>query len=204
VPERDFEELRKRAGIDKALSVRVMPSGADSSAAVTGTLVFVDNQVDRATGSVLLKAEVPNQDRALWPGQFVSVALQLSVDQDAVTIPSEAVVTSGTSTFVYVLDGDKAKRTPVKVGRSAGTLVKIDSGLAGGERVVTEGQTRLRDGATVQLRGATPSGGGRNGGGRNGGGRNGGGQNGGGPNGGSRPAGQAGGATSGGQGGPGR
>jgi multidrug efflux system membrane fusion protein len=103
-----------------------------------------------------------------------------------------------------VLDGDKAKRTPVKVGRSAGTLVKIDSGLAGGERVVTEGQTRLRDGATVQLRGATPSGGGRNGGGRNGGGRNGGGQNGGGPNGGSRPAGQAGGATSGGQGGPGR
>ncbi|MFN8716303.1 MAG: efflux RND transporter periplasmic adaptor subunit [Gemmatimonadaceae bacterium] len=192
VPERDFEELRKRAGIDKALAVRVTPSGTDSSAAVTGTLIFVDNQVDRATGSVLLKAEVPNQDRALWPGQFVTVALQLSVDQDAVTIPSEAVVTSGTSTFVYVLDGDKVKRNPVKVGRPSGTMVKIDSGLVGGERVVTEGQTRLRDGAKVQLRGAAPSGGGR--GGRNGGGRNGGG----------RPGGETGGTTSGSQGGQGR
>lgn len=190
VPERDFEEMRKRAGVDKALAVRVTPSGADSSTAVTGKLTFVDNQVDRATGSVLLKAEVPNQDRALWPGQFVSVALQLSVDQDAVTIPSEAVVTSGTATFVYVLDGDKVKRNPVKVGRPAGTMVKIDSGLVGGERVVTEGQTRLRDGATVQLRGAAPSGGGgRAGGGENGGGRNGG---------------PTGGATSGGQGGQGR
>jgi multidrug efflux system membrane fusion protein len=184
VPERDFEELRKRAGVDKALAVRVTPSGADSSTPVTGKLTFVDNQVDRATGSVLLKAEVPNQDRALWPGQFVSVALQLSVDQDAVTIPSEAVVTSGTSTFVYVLEGDKVKRNPVKVGRPAGTMVKIDSGLVGGERVVTEGQTRLRDGATVQLRGAAPSGGGATGG---------------------RPAGApAGGGTTGGQGGPAR
>jgi multidrug efflux system membrane fusion protein len=129
----------------------------------------------------------------------VSVALQLSVDQDAVTIPSEAVVTSGTSTFVYVLEGDKVKRNPVKVGRPAGTMVKIDSGLAGGERVVTEGQTRLRDGATVQLRGAARSGGaGRTGGGENGGGENGGGENG------SRTGGQTGGATSGGQGGQGR
>lgn len=159
VPERDFEEMRKRAGVDQALSVRVTPNGADSATAIAGKLAFVDNQVDLATGSVLLKAEVPNQDRALWPGQFVSVAMQLSVDQDAVTIPSEAVVTSGTSTFVYVLDGDKVKRTPVKVGRPSGTMVKIDSGLAGGERVVTEGQTRLRDGAKVQLRGAKPSGG---------------------------------------------
>lgn len=166
VPERDFEEMRRRAGLDKALGVKVTANGADTANALDGRLAFVDNQVDRATGTVLLKASVPNEDRALWPGQFVSVALQLSVDQDAVTIPSEAVVTSGTSTFVYVLDGDKVKRTPVKVGRPAGTLVKIDSGLVGGEKVVTEGQTRLSDGAKVQLRGAPRAGG--NGGGSNG------------------------------------
>jgi membrane fusion protein, multidrug efflux system len=154
VPERDFEEMRRRAGLDSRLQVKVRPNGIDTTQVILGELTFVDNQVDQATGSVLLKARVANADRALWPGQFVSVALELSVDQDAITIPSEAVVTTGTSTFVYVLDGDKAVRTAVKVGRPSGTLVKIDSGLVGGEQVITEGQTRLRDGATVQLRGA--------------------------------------------------
>lgn len=151
VPERDFEELRARAGLDKALKVKVLP-GPDTTKVITGVLTFVDNQVDRATGSVLLKARVANEDRLLWPGQFVSVALQLSVDEDAITIPSEAVVTSGTSSFVYTMEDGKAKRMAVKVGRPAGTRVKIDSGLVGGEQVITEGQARLRDGAKVQLR----------------------------------------------------
>ncbi|MCO4101147.1 MAG: efflux RND transporter periplasmic adaptor subunit [Gemmatimonas sp.] len=151
VPERDFEEMRTRAGLDKALKVKVLP-GPDTTKVITGVLTFVDNQVDRATGSVLLKARVANEDRLLWPGQFVSVALQLSVDEDAITIPSEAVVTSGTSSFVYTMEDGKAKRMAVKVGRPAGTRVKIDSGLVGGEQVITEGQARLRDGAKVQLR----------------------------------------------------
>ncbi|MFY7920861.1 MAG: efflux RND transporter periplasmic adaptor subunit [Gemmatimonas sp.] len=151
VPERDFEELRTRAGLGKALAVKVLP-GPDTSAVITGVLAFVDNQVDRATGSVLLKARVANEDRLLWPGQFVNVALQLSVDKDAITIPSEAVVTSGTNSFVYIMENGEAKRTTVKVGRAAGTRVKIDSGLVGGEQVITEGQARLRDGAKVQLR----------------------------------------------------
>ena len=165
VPERDFEEMRTRAGLDKALKVKVLP-GPDTTKVITGVLTFVDNQVDRATGSVLLKARVANEDRLLWPGQFVSVALQLSVDEDAITIPSEAVVTSGTSSFVYTMEDGKAKRMAVKVGRPAGTRVKIDSGLVGGEQVITEGQARLRDGAKVQLRkpaGTRAGRGGRNG-----------------------------------------
>ena len=167
VPERDFEELRKRAGLDTALAVKVLPNAVDTSCAVTGALTFVDNQVDRATGSVLLKASVANADRSLWPGQFVTVQLLLSVDENAITLPSEAIITSGTSTFVYLMEDGKAKRLPVKVGRAAGTLVKIDSGLVGGEQVIVEGQARLRDGAAVQLR--KPAGEGRPGGGRNGG-----------------------------------
>jgi multidrug efflux system membrane fusion protein len=177
VPERDFEELRNRAGLDKALGVQVIPNTSDTAHVVTGALTFVDNQVDRATGSVLLKARVANEDRHLWPGQFVTVKLQLSVDENAITLPSEAVVTSGTNTFVYLMEAGKAKRAPVKVGRAAGTLVKIDSGLVGGEQVIVEGQARLRDGAPVQLR--KPAGAGGNGGrrgARNGGSRNGAGQ----------------------------
>ncbi len=152
VPERDFEELRRRAGVDQKLRVRIMPGGGDSTNAIDGTLTFVDNQVDRSSGSVLLKATAPNQDRALWPGQFVNVALTLSVDSDAVTVPSQAVVTSGSNTFVYTMVDNVARRTPVKVGRQAGLLSKIDSGLVGGEQVIVEGQTRLTDGAKVQLR----------------------------------------------------
>jgi multidrug efflux system membrane fusion protein len=151
VPERDFEELRRRAGLDKELVVKVT-AGGDTTAIATGTLTFIDNQVDQATGSVLLKARVPNNDRALWPGQFVTVTMELSVDRNAITIPSQAVMTSGTNTFVYVMQDGKAIRTPIKVGRQAGDVVKIDSGLAGGESVIVEGQTRLQDGVKVQLR----------------------------------------------------
>lgn len=154
VPERDFEEMRRRSGLDRPLAARVTPAG-DTARTVSGTLTFIDNVVDRATGSVLLKARVANETRELWPGQFVSVALQLNVDQDAVTVPTVAVVTTATGAYVYTLDAQsKAKRVPVKVGRQAGVLTKIDSGLAGGEQVIVEGQSRLSDGAKVELRSA--------------------------------------------------
>jgi len=161
VPERDFAELRSRAGLNKPLTVSVRPNVGDSSRATTGTLTFVNNSVDAANGSVLLKARVENVDRNLWPGEFVTVGLQLSVDVDAVTVPPEAVVTSASGTFVYVLEDGKARRIGVKVGRQSGVSIKIDSGLAGGEEVIVEGQNRLSDGAKVELRSAMPSGGGR-------------------------------------------
>ena len=159
VPEQAFEEMRRRSGLDQALLVNIVPNVGDSSQKITGTLTFIDNAVDRATGTVLLKARVPNADRSLWPGQFVSVGLELSVDQDAITVPSEAVVTTTNGAFVYVVEDGKAKRVVVKVGRPAGTLVKLDSGLVGGEQVIIEGQNRLQDGAKVELRGSLSKGG---------------------------------------------
>jgi len=159
VPEQAFEEMRRRSGLDQALLVNIVPNVGDSSQKITGTLIFIDNAVDRATGTVLLKARVPNADRSLWPGQFVSVGLELSVDQDAITVPSEAVVTTTNGAFVYVVEEGKAKRVVVKVGRPAGTLVKLDSGLVGGEQVIIEGQNRLQDGAKVELRGSLSKGG---------------------------------------------
>ncbi len=154
VPEQAFEEMRRRSGLDKALSVNIVPNVGDSSKKITGTLSFIDNAVDRATGTVLLKARVPNVDRSLWPGQFVSVGLELAVDQDAITVPSEAVVTTTNGAFVYLVVDGKAKRMPVKIGRPSGTLVKLDSGLVGGEEIIVDGQSRLQDGAKVELRGA--------------------------------------------------
>lgn len=153
VPERDFAEMRNRAGLNKPLTVTVRPNVGDSSRVTTGTLTFVDNVVDRATGSVLLKARVDNRDRNLWPGQFVTVGLELDVDKDAVTVPAEAVVTSASGSFVYVFQEGAAKRVAVAAGRQAGGVVKIDSGLTGGEQVIVEGQNRLSDGAKVELRG---------------------------------------------------
>ena len=165
VPERDFEEMRKRAGLDKPLKVKVTPSAADTARSVIGQLTFINNVVDRATASVLLKARVENESRALWPGQFVSVGLELSVDSSAITVPTVAVVTTAAGSFVYtVSDSSKAKRHAVKVGRVLGARTKIDSGLVGGEQLIVDGQTRLTDGAKVEIRRPVAPGGGRNGG----------------------------------------
>ena len=164
VPERDFAEMRSRAGLDKPLTVSVRPNVGDSTHRTTGTLAFINNVVDRATGSVLLKARVSNQDRNLWPGQFVTIGLELSVDRNAVTVPAEAVVTTASGSFVYVVDSGTAKRVGVKVGRQSGGAVKLDSGLVGGEQVIVEGQNKLSDGAKIELRSTAPSTGGAAGG----------------------------------------
>jgi multidrug efflux system membrane fusion protein len=154
VPERDFVEMRSRAGLDKPLAVAIQPSVGDTSRRVQGTLAFVDNTVDRQSGTVLLKARVDNATRDLWPGQYVTIGLELSVDQDAVTVPTEAVVTTGAGSYVYVIDNGKAKRVSVTVGRQSGSHMKIESGLLGTEQVIVEGQTRITDGAKVELRSA--------------------------------------------------
>ena len=168
VPERDFAEMRNRAGLDKPLTVTVRPNVGDSTHHTKGTLSFINNVVDRATGSVLLKARVANEQRNLWPGQFVTIGLELSVDSNAVTVPAEAVVTTASGTYVYVFEDGTAKRVNVKVGRQSATVVKLDSGLVGGEQVIVEGQNRLSDGAKVDLRTNAPLNGGRGGRGRGG------------------------------------
>lgn len=154
IPEREFSEMRRRSGVNAPLDVAVRPGVlSDSARAIGAKLAFVDNAINQATGSVALKARAPNLDGALWPGQFVNIALQLSVDSNAVTVPTQAVVTSQTGTFVFVIDAaNKAKRRPIKVGRTSGSVVVIAEGLDGGETVITDGQNRLNDGATVEIR----------------------------------------------------
>jgi multidrug efflux system membrane fusion protein len=128
-----------------------------------GTLSFLDNAVDTTTGTILLKGSFPNTDNALWPGEFVRVRARLTTERNSLVVPAPAVVSGQKGNFVFVIwkDGTAIAR-PVQVRRTTATLAVLDGGIEAGDRVVTDGQIRLRDGAKVQIKaapvdtGATP------------------------------------------------
>jgi multidrug efflux system membrane fusion protein len=112
-----------------------------------GDLTFVDNSVDETTGTILLKATFPNEDDALWPGQFVQVKLTLSELTNAVVVPSQAVQTGQNGQFIYVVQGDSTnhivEERPVQTGITYKNETVVTKGLSAGETVVTDGQLRL-------------------------------------------------------------
>lgn len=115
-----------------------------------GKLVFIDNTVNTSTGTVMLKAEVPNKNVQLWPGQYVGVTVQLTVQPNAVVIPSTAIQSSEQGNFVYKVVDDTAVVQPVTVNRQIGDLVVISTGLNGGERVITRVSRNLRPNMKVK------------------------------------------------------
>ena len=118
-----------------------------------GPLAFVDNAVDPASGTLLLKGELPNRDGLLVPGQFVDVRLVLYVERKATVVPAPAVTTGQAGTFVYVLNPDSTVSSrPVTVSRTVDELAVLSGGLKPGETVVTDGQFRLSPGARVLVR----------------------------------------------------
>jgi len=131
---------------------------SDNDAVIdSGKLTVVDNQVDTTTGTVKLKAEFPNAQTQLWPGQFVNVRLLLDTLKDVVVIPTGAVQRGPNGTFVYVVgDDNKAKMRPVAVERQNETQAVIKSGVAPPEKVVTTGFARLSDGSEVAIGSANP------------------------------------------------
>jgi multidrug efflux system membrane fusion protein len=117
-----------------------------------GTLFFIDNAVDTTTGTVQLKAKFDNKSGELWAGQFVAASLRLFIEEGALVVPAQCVVTGQKGTYVYVIDSANiAQQRPVTVERSMNGLSVIASGLSEGERVVTDGQSRLAQGASVDL-----------------------------------------------------
>jgi multidrug efflux system membrane fusion protein len=121
---------------------------------LTGTLAFVDNNVDSTSGTVLLKARFTNPEGTLWPGQYTNVALQLYVDPNALTLPAPAVMTGQQGTYVYTVDSaGSAKQRPVQVSRTVDSVAVIASGLKEGEKVVVDGQSRLIPGSKVSIKG---------------------------------------------------
>lgn len=119
---------------------------------LSGTLTFLDNAVQESTGTVSLRATIPNREHRLWPGRFVKVRLVLTTLKDAVLVPATALQVSAKGPFVYVVSDDStAELRPVVPGQTQGTLVVIEKGLKAGERVVVTGQIAVTPGGKVAV-----------------------------------------------------
>lgn len=124
-----------------------------------GSLVFIDNAVNTSTGTVMLKARLPNQHEQLWPGQYVGVDMQLAIQKNAVVVPQSAVQTGQDGNFIYLVVDGKAVVQDIKIDRQIGDLAVVSSGLKGGETVVTLVPRNLRADLAVTPLGtdATPT-----------------------------------------------
>ncbi len=151
VPEAQLAAV-KRYMAERPLEVRAQLQD-NPEVIETGRLSFVDNTVDPTTGTIKLKGTFPNTDHKLWPGQFVNVTLRLTTERGAVVAPNQAIQTSQTGSFVYVVGGDRTvEARAVTTGQRVDQDIVIEQGLRPGEIVVTEGQLRLAPGSRVAFR----------------------------------------------------
>jgi len=119
----------------------------------TGTLAVVDNQINPATGTITYKAVFDNQEEALWPGQFVNVRVEVDVRQNAIVVPATVVQQGPDGPYCFVIGRDHVvQKRPLKVGFVSKTAAIIDDGLEPGELVVADGQYRVQDGSSVDVR----------------------------------------------------
>lgn len=146
LPEQILPDLKKYL---EGGEMEVLVKSAEMT--LTGKLDFLDNQVNRETGTIRLKATFVNQSSQLWPGQFVNVRLRLSTRKDATVVPTRAVQAGQNGEYVYVVNSSRiALQRPVTVAFSSDAEAVIDAGLEVGETVVTDGQLRLVGGVMVK------------------------------------------------------
>ncbi|CBA17210.1 efflux RND transporter periplasmic adaptor subunit [Xanthomonas albilineans] len=150
LPERQLQEVRQ-AQAAGPLSIAALDRTDAHVITGDGHVDVIDNQINADTGTFKVRAQFPNTDRNLWPGQFVNVRLTLRTIPDAVVVPTQAVQRGPNGDYVYVVQGDnKVKMQTVLQGADVGdTQVQLVQGLKAGERVVTEGQFRLKPGTKV-------------------------------------------------------
>ena len=144
VPQQQLPEVKHYMAQGK-LQVQVTPP--NTAQPVTGELTFVDNAVDPATSSIKLKGTFENGERKLWPGQFVTTTLTLTVEPNATVIPVDALQNGQNGSFVFVVKADKtAEKRDIQVERTLGREVVVSGGLKPGDIVVTDGQLRIAPG----------------------------------------------------------
>jgi multidrug efflux system membrane fusion protein len=150
VPDRQLptvREAQRRGGLDVAVG-----GAATNGITEHGAVDFVDNAVDSVSGTVTLKAKFANADRRLWPGSFVPVTLTLGQIANAVLVPTVAVQQGPNGAYVFAPDAQgKAKQVPVVVDRTVGDVAVLSKGVAPGDRVVIDGQSRLFAGAAMTV-----------------------------------------------------
>ena len=124
----------------------------DKTRLAEGTLSLINNQVDASTGMVVVKATFDNADERLWPGELVSARVIMATQENAITVPMDAVLEGSDGDYVYVIKPDKTvEHRDVAVALSEEGLAVIERGLAPGESVVTEGQGRLSNEAKIKV-----------------------------------------------------
>jgi multidrug efflux system membrane fusion protein len=157
LPQQHLPELNK--GFAEA-PLAVDAIGPDGKSALDrGKVVVIDNQVDQTTGTVKLKAEFPNTNLQLWPGQFVNVRVLMDTRRQVVVVPTAAIQRGPNGTLVYVLRDDSTVTVrPVKLSQQDEIQSVVDAGLQAGERVVTTGFARLTEGTAVTVSSAENSG----------------------------------------------
>jgi membrane fusion protein, multidrug efflux system len=153
IPETSLADVRTNMAARQLEVDATIPGSQD--AAEHGVLSFIDNSVDRTTGTILLKGLFQNENRRLWPGQFVRASLTLNWIENAVLVPSQAVQTGQQGPFVFVVGSDmKVNARPIVPGAPFEKDIIVSDGLQAGESVVTDGQLRLTPGALVRIKAA--------------------------------------------------
>jgi RND family efflux transporter MFP subunit len=148
VPQRNLPEIRIALAEGDAPVEAIIPGDKRRA---SGRVTMVENTVDPTTGMATIRATMPNDDELLWPGTLVNAQLTLRTE-DAVVVPALAVQISQQGNFVFVVKDNVATVTPIKVARSLGSETVLESGLLGGEQVVTDGHLLLTNGVRIQIR----------------------------------------------------
>jgi membrane fusion protein, multidrug efflux system len=156
LPEDDLPQIQKRLAANATLTATAFDRAGNSQLGL-GTLMTLDNQIDPTTGTFKLRAQFPNDDFALFPNQFVNIRLLVDVLHDALIVPGAAIQRGAPGTFVYLVNPNHTVSVrKVELGPGDAERVSITSGLSPGDQVVIDGADKLRDGATIVLRGETP------------------------------------------------
>jgi multidrug efflux system membrane fusion protein len=154
VPQTELSALRA-AQAERPLPVQVTVRGSRPVVA-TGSLTFIDNAVNQASGTIALKATLANEDEALWPGQFVDVSVLVKTVPGIATLPASAILVGQQGTYVFVIKQDlTVESRVVEIDRTVDGIAFVSRGLAAGERVVTDNQLRLAPGSSVTVDNAT-------------------------------------------------
>ena len=152
VPEAQLPALKRFIAAQGTLPASAI-APTDSGSPSTGRINFIDNAVDPTTGTIKVKGTFPNDDRRLWPGQFVNVTVTLTSDPNAIVVPTPAVQTGQQGTFVFVVQPDQTvDLRPVTVARIAGDDTVVQAGVAAGDTVVTDGHLRLVPGSRISVK----------------------------------------------------
>ena len=151
VPEAQLPALKRYMGAQGTLPATALPP-TEIGTPSAGRINFIDNAVDPTTGTIKVKGTFPNEDRRLWPGQFVNVTVRLTSDPKALVVPSAAVQTGQQGTFVFVVKPDQTvELRTVAVARIAGDETVLASGVSPGDSVVTDGHLRLVPGSRISV-----------------------------------------------------